>query len=80
MFDESILLFSLSLITCDKAQGIDGQGERMSYQTEHFSTGFIGDPAGHLNDCAKCSELTIGPITLKNNQEMREGGDKLGLR
>lgn len=35
------------------------------HHTEHFSTGFIGDPLGQLNTAAKSSELERVPITLK---------------
>lgn len=34
------------------------------HQTEHFSTGFIGEPTGQLKDFAKSTEFDRAPVIL----------------
>ena len=41
-----------------------------SHQTEHFFTGFILLPTGHLNAFAKSYELDSGPSTLVNKDKI----------
>lgn len=38
------------------------------YQTEHFLTGFIGEPTGHPNSEANSGVFARGPITLKKKK------------
>lgn len=38
------------------------------YHTEHFFTGFMGEPSGHPNSAANSGVFANGPITLKDKK------------